>query len=123
MQLVMKVRGKEQREAALCDFIKFINEETMLVNDPLFSKEAIEQYNGKRSSRQENTKKRIGAFFTSSKEDDISGLQKVEMSFNACGKSHILDTCEHFMKNTLKVKTKLLVKVLLCLLLANEQEP
>ena len=61
---MMKVRGKKQREATLWDFIKFINEETVFVNDPLFSKEAIEQYNEKRSSRQENTKKRIGTFFT-----------------------------------------------------------
>ena len=61
----------------------------MLVNDPLFSKEAIcsiEQCNEKRSSRQENSKKRISTYVTSSKRDDISGLQKVEMSCIACGK-------------------------------------
>ena len=57
----MKVRRKEQREATLCDIINFINDETMLVNDPLFSKEAIEQYNEKRSSRQENTKKGLAS--------------------------------------------------------------
>ena len=88
----MKVRRKEQREATLDDFIDFISEETMLVNNPLFSKEAIEQYNEKRSSRQENTKKRISPFVTSLKKDDVSGLQRVEMSRIACGKSHILDT-------------------------------
>ena len=82
----MKVRRKEQREATLCDIINFINDETMLVNDPLFSKEAIEQYNEKRSSRQENTKKRISIFVTSSKKDDINSLQKIEFSCIACGK-------------------------------------
>ena len=125
VQLVKKVRRKEQREATLCDFIAFISEETMLVNDPLFSEEAIEQFNEKRSSKQGNTKKRISIFVTGLKKDDISGLQKVEMSCIACGKSHILDTCEHFMKKTSKEKTKLLAKkkVLLCLLPANEQEP
>ena len=82
----MKVRRKEQREATLCDIINFINDETMLVNDPLFSKEAIEQYNEKRSSRQENTKKRISIFVTSSKKDDINGLQKIEFPCIACGK-------------------------------------
>ena len=56
------------------DFIDFISEETILVNSPLFSKEAIEQYNEKRSSRQENTKKRISTFVTNWKKDDISGL-------------------------------------------------
>ena len=77
VQLVKKVRRKEQREATLCDFIAFISEETMLVNDPLFSEEAIEQFNEKRSSKQGNTKKRISIFVTSLKKDDISGLQKV----------------------------------------------
>ena len=80
VQLVMKVRRKEQMKATLCDFIEFISEETMFVNDPLFSKEVIEQCNEKRSSRQENTKKRINTFVTSFKKDDISGIKKLEMS-------------------------------------------
>ena len=42
VRLVMKVRRKEQGEATLCDFIEFISEEIMLVNDHLFSKEAID---------------------------------------------------------------------------------
>ena len=95
------------------DFIDFISEETILVNSPLFSKEAIEQYNEKRSSRQENTKKRISTFVTNWKKDDISGLQKVEMSCIPCRKSHILDS-EDFMKNTLKEKMKLLAKEKRC---------
>ena len=114
VQLVMKVRRKDQREATLCDFVDFIREGTMLVNDPLFSKEAIEQYNEKRSSRQENTKKRISTFVTKSRKVDISGLQKVEVSCIACGKSHVLGTCEHFMKNKVKEKTKLLKKEKCC---------
>ena len=77
VRLVMKVRRKEQREATLCDFIEFISEETMHVTNLLFSKEVIEQYNDKRSGRQENIKNRISTFFTSLKKDGISGLQKV----------------------------------------------
>ena len=59
VRLVVKGRRKEQRKAALYDFIGLISKETMLISDPLFSKEDIEQYHEKRSSRQENTKKRI----------------------------------------------------------------
>ena len=114
VRLVTKVRIKEQSEATLCDFIDFISKETMLVNDPLFSKKTMEQYNEERSNRQENKKKRISTFLTSSKKDDVSGLQKVEMSGIACGKSHILDTCEHFTKKTFKEKTKLLTKEKCC---------
>ena len=42
VRLAMNVRRKKQRESTLYDFIDLISEETMLVNDPLFSKEAIE---------------------------------------------------------------------------------
>ena len=119
--LVMKVRRKEQREATLCDFIDFISEETMLVNNPLFSKEAIEPYTEKRSNRQENTKKTISTFITSSKKDDITGLQKVQMPCIACGKSHISIPVKKDIEEENKAFGKR--KVLLCLLPANEQEP
>ena len=84
--LVMKVRRKEQREATLCDFVDFISEETTLVNDTLFSKEAKQQSNEKRSSRQENAKKRISTFVTNSKKYDIIDLQKDEISCITCEK-------------------------------------
>ena len=119
--LVMKVRRKKQREATLCDFIDFISEETMLVNNPLFSKEAIEPYTEKRSNRQENTKKTISTFITSSKKDDITGLQKVQMPCIACGKSHISIPVKKDIEGENKAFGKR--KVLLCLLPANEQEP
>ena len=107
--LVMKVRRKEQREATLCDFIDFISEETTLVNSPC------------RSNRQENTKKTISTFITSSKKDDITGLQKVQMPCIACGKSHISIPVKKDIEGENKAFGKR--KVLLCLLPANEQEP
>ena len=48
VRAVMDVRRKEHREETLGDFIKLIHEETMLVNDPLFSKEAVDQYTDKK---------------------------------------------------------------------------
>ena len=41
---VMNVRRKKAREATLRNFIGFIKEKIDLVNDPLFSKSAIDQY-------------------------------------------------------------------------------
>ena len=40
---VMDVRRKEHREGILGNFTKLIHEETMLVNDPLFSKDLVDQ--------------------------------------------------------------------------------
>ena len=69
VRAVMDVRTKEHREGTLGDFIKLIHEEKMLVNDPLFSKEAVDQYTDKKSSKQGNSKKRINTFATHSKSD------------------------------------------------------
>ena len=39
------VNKKEAREEPeLADFIDFFNDENLIVNDPVFSKEAVEQY-------------------------------------------------------------------------------
>ena len=69
VRAVMDVRTKEHREGNLGDFIKLIHEETMLVNDPLFSKEAVDPYTDKKVSKQDNSKKRINTFATHSKSD------------------------------------------------------
>ena len=44
----MDVKRKKHREGTLGDLIKLIHEETMLVNDPFFSKEAFDQYTDKK---------------------------------------------------------------------------
>ena len=44
VRVVMNLRRRKEREATLKDFIGFIKEETDLVNEPLFSKGAIDQY-------------------------------------------------------------------------------
>ena len=49
---------KEEREATLRDFIGLIKEETDLVNDPLFSKSVIDQYQEK-STKNEHPNKRL----------------------------------------------------------------
>ena len=38
------------REPEVADFIQFVNDETLIVTDPVFSKEAAEQYVEKKPS-------------------------------------------------------------------------
>ena len=59
VRIVMNVKRKKEREATLRDFIGFIKEETDLVNDSLFSKSAIDQYQEKKSTKNEHPKKRM----------------------------------------------------------------
>ena len=47
----MDVRRKKERETILRDFIDITKEETDLVNDHLFSKGAIDQYQEKKSTK------------------------------------------------------------------------
>ena len=42
------IRAKHSRELELKDLINYVNKETALVSDPLFSKKAVEQYSDKR---------------------------------------------------------------------------
>ena len=106
----MEIRRKEHKERTLGDFIKLIHEETMLVNNPLFSKEAVDRYTDKKSSKQDNSKKRISNFATNSKSDkeEKRNVQTRDPLCIACNKDHLLDSCKIFMEKTLKERTKLL---------------
>ena len=116
VRTVMDVRRKERREGTLGDFIKLTPEETMLANDPLFSKGAVDQYTDKKSSKQDNYKKIISIFATNSKSDkeekrDVQTRDPLCIAFN---KDHLLDSSKIFMEKTLKEETKLLANKKLC---------
>ena len=54
---VLSTRRRQMREPALVDFIELVKDETLLVNNPLFSKSAIDQYCEKLSKgSQQNSK-------------------------------------------------------------------
>ena len=89
---------------------KLIHEETILVNDPLFSKEAVDQYTDKKLSNQDNSKKRISTYATNSKSDkeEKRDVQTRDPLCIACNKDHLLDSCKIFVEKTLKERIKLL---------------
>ena len=54
---VLNIRRSQLREPNLVDFIEFVKHETFLVNDPLFSESATDQYCERASKgSQQNTK-------------------------------------------------------------------
>ena len=110
----MDVRRKEHREGSLDDFIKLIYEETMLVNDPLFSKETVDQYTGNKSGKQDNSKKRISTLATNSDKEEKKDVQTRDPLCIACNEDHLLDSCKIFMEKTLQERTKLLANKKLC---------
>ena len=60
-QKVLPVRRKYNREPDMMDFIQFVNDKTVIVTDPIFSKEAVGQYIEKRPK---NKKERFSSFVT-----------------------------------------------------------
>ena len=85
-------KEKERQEATLMDFIGLIKEETDLVNDPLFSKSAIDQYQEKKS------------YAVKCKKDEKNGKQRKEI-YLVCGKGQLVDQCKEFMAKSPKKKT------------------
>ena len=83
------LQRSQQREPSLKDFIEFFDEETVLVNNPIFSREAITAYFGtqeksdNRRKRRSNSKK-YGSFATDinhqPEAQDKHSLQRVTKS-------------------------------------------
>ena len=111
VRVVMNVRRKKEWEATLRGFIGFIKEETDLVNDPLFSKGAIDQYQEKKSTKNEHPKKRLSSYTVKSKKDQKHDQQKKEISL-VCGKDHLIDHCKEFKEKSPKERTKTMLWML-----------
>ena len=85
------------------DFIQFVNEETVIVTDPIFSKEAVEQYFQKRPN---NKKGRLSTF--------VTGKQEKSENCHSCYAKHKLYKYGKFMEVTLKERIKFLSKKKYC---------
>ena len=97
-------KEKERQEATLMDFIGLIKEETDFVNDPLFSKSAIDQYQEKKSTKNEHPKRRLSSYAVKSKKDEKNGKQRKEI-YLVCGKGQLVDQCKELMAKRPKKKT------------------
>ena len=58
---VLTIRQNQRREPELSDFVKFVDNKTLKVSNPLFSKAAVDEYLEKRPSHKRN---KILAFAT-----------------------------------------------------------
>ena len=87
----------------MMDFIKFVSDETVIATDPIFSKEAIQQYIEKRPN---NKKGRLSTF--------VTGKEEKSENCCYCDQQHKLDRCDKFMKITLKERIKFLAEKKYC---------
>ena len=61
---VQSTRKNQLRKPDLADFIKFVDEETELVNDPLYSQEAVDQHTERKARKIRSFGKRDRRFKT-----------------------------------------------------------
>ena len=111
---VLSIRRRQMREPDLVDFIELVKDETLLVNDPLFSKSAIDQYCERPSKgSQQNPKHKRNKLTTYVTMADSSKTTGFEMCV-AFQKKHPLDKFESIIEKPLNKSIKILRKGKLC---------
>ena len=103
---VLTIRQNQRREPELSDFIKFVDNETLIVSDPLFSKAAVDKYLEKRPNHKRD---KISAFATG--EQSKKGDPHICIN---CNGNHKLEKRKEFMEKTLKERTKFLMRQKRC---------
>ena len=90
------VRRSFGRKPFLIDFVNFVHEETTLVNDPIFSKDAVLEY-VQTPVKKHDKKKKYGSFAT-------KGGELVKCSL--CEGNHDLDDYNSFLQFDLQERSK-----------------
>ena len=117
---VLSIRRTHKRDPKLFDLLRFMEEESMLVNDPLFAREGVKfsaetGSDGRRTEaspcgrREKNFKKRndsVNSYAIGMSEKE----SKKEGSCHFCEGAHKLDECEEIITKTVEEKSKLIVK-------------
>ena len=111
----LMLQRSQQRESSLKDFIEFFDEETVLVNDPIFLREAITAYFGTQEKsdnpreRRSNSKK-YGSFATHIDHHQPEAQGKCI----CCSHKHDLGNCEEYMRKNIEERSKFLAQKKLC---------
>ena len=97
-------------EPSCSDLIFFISEQTTLLNDPLFSRDAVAQYQEKKEKY--DRKKKVNNFLAKTgiqtNEPFKLKAQNEEIECPICGKSHGIEDCEDFLKLGIEERSKML---------------
>ena len=111
---VYKLKRSDERESELVDLIEMVDEETILVNDPLFSREAISQYVNKPDKfNQQDKRKNVKSYLTETKiATETEEVSKRKCP--ACDKNHDLDACQLYLAKPIEERSKFLFKNKLC---------
>ena len=110
---VLSIRRHRAEDPELADFIDFINDETLLASDPLFSREALKVYVEKEERSHLKKKMKSYASNTTDKVQEEKDAIK-EMKCPVCEEKHDLDNCKQFSSMSVDERSKMLRKKRLC---------
>ena len=106
-----KMRKVQMREPGLIDLTNFIEDEMVLVNDPLFSREAVGQYEEKPLKQQSRSTKHKFQTHVIKEAGDSGKRDKAKCPI--CDE-HDIEECQVFLSQTMEDRSKTLYKKKLC---------
>ena len=116
---VLIIRRQHRKEPELEDLIGFFDNETYLANDPLFSREALRDYNKRadkvgnnRREQSEKNQAMYGENQSEKEKDDAKdgGSEFKKVQCPVCDENHVLDNCSMFKDQTLEERSKTIWK-------------
>ena len=118
---VQSTRKNQLRKPDLADFIKFVDEETELVNDPLYSWEAVDQHTERKERERKSFSKTDRPFKTlavqleeDSREKSLAKNTKDVIPCVKCAKIHDLEQCKVYLTKSVDERSKYLSTKKLC---------
>ena len=112
---VQNIRRRELREPDLIEFVWFLEEETLLMNDPLFSREALCEYAGQNEKEGKAKHKKLKNSYTKSEEKVTQNQSSVNPRKKCvfCDDSHDLD-CQFYTEIPVEERSKFVKVNKLC---------
>ena len=110
------LRRRYSREPTHIKLANFVEDEMTLVNDPLFSREAVSQYLEKEQTRQGHRGDRRKSHATATKTDNSSEGSQIKnktSSERTCpvyDEKHDIKDCKYYLQQTLTERSKLVFK-------------
>ena len=101
---ILHIRKKNYREATLNDFIEFFDDETSLVNDPTYSKNALSNFKVDQRSSFVPARKSLKSMYASAKEEKCK----------YCEKLHDIEKCTEYLKLSLGERRTFVFRNRLC---------
>ena len=109
---VQKTRKIQMRAPGLTDLTNFIEDEMVLVNDPVFSREAVGQYEEKSLKQQSRSTKH--KFQTHVIKETGGSGKRDKAKCPICDDHHDIEECQIFLSQTMEDRSKTLYKKKLC---------